>query len=143
MKKALSTTIIILIFYSIGMAAECDEFISWVTPVKDAYQKEHRFSLNPDTRWQTLPVYWRHPVDCSGFISAVMAPPEPITMPYPLIYRWSTWPPRASGAKEMMGFKTVKALNPQQSPMYGTDLSAMAKLMRSHLAEAILAQEKE
>ena len=46
-------------------AANCDEFISWVTPAKNAYQKPHRIYPVPeiykDLAARYMPRIWAHP----------------------------------------------------------------------------------
>ncbi|UCF94186.1 MAG: hypothetical protein JSW39_08515 [Desulfobacterales bacterium] len=48
-----------------GFAAECDEFVAWVAPAKDAYQKEHRIYPVPENiqalARRYLPRLWVHP----------------------------------------------------------------------------------
>ena len=59
-------TIICLISLSrTGLAAECDEFVAWVAPAKNAFFKKHRIYPVPDRIQQLairfLPRLWVHP----------------------------------------------------------------------------------
>ena len=50
---------------AIGSAADCDEFVSWVAPAKNAYQKAHRIHPVPerykDLAVRYMPRIWVHP----------------------------------------------------------------------------------
>ena len=50
---------------TIESAADCDEFVSWVTPAKNAYQKTHRIHPVPkiykDLAVRYMPRIWVHP----------------------------------------------------------------------------------
>jgi hypothetical protein len=50
---------------TIGSAADCDEFVSWVAPAKNAYQKTHRIHPVPeiykDLAVRYMPRIWVHP----------------------------------------------------------------------------------
>lgn len=65
MKLFLSAIIFLSFIYTQGLAAECDGFVSWVAPAKDAYFKEHRIYPIPDhiqaLAKQYMPQLWVHP----------------------------------------------------------------------------------
>ncbi len=77
--RLLTTIIIILISLSIqGLAAECDEFVTWVAPAKNAFFKKHRIYPLPDQIQQLanryLPRLWVHqqswqPIDFETYLS--------------------------------------------------------------------------
>jgi hypothetical protein len=66
MMKLYTTVILILISISSqSLAAECDGFVAWVAPAKDAYFKKHRIYPIPDhiqvLAKQHMPQLWVHP----------------------------------------------------------------------------------
>jgi hypothetical protein len=64
--KLYATIIILLVsMTSQALAEECDGFVSWVTPAKDAYFQKHRIYPIPDhiqkLAKQYMPRLWVHP----------------------------------------------------------------------------------
>ena len=65
MKLYTTVILILLSISSQSLAAECDEFVSWVAPAKDAYFKKNRIYPIPDhiqvLAKQHMPQLWVHP----------------------------------------------------------------------------------
>ncbi len=101
------------------MAAGCDEFVSWVAPAKDAYQKTHRIHP-PPIYIQVFHDYYALPAYIPLVDFAAMG----------------FW---RAGDTQLL--QQLKSFIGDKNDMHATDWNAMVNFMRKRLATAISNQE--